>query len=135
MRQSTDVRVRPRKLPSALDGTGEASPEEAVFFVSGRVGPFEVVRELSHAPGALLVEARDADGERRLLQLARFRAAIDEAERARRHAEERAIARRTAELIGDPEVVVHAHGGTDGQSGERILFWALPYSDRPALAG
>ncbi len=103
--------------------------------MSGRVGPFEVVRELSDAPGACLVEARDADGERRLLQLARFRAAVDDGERGQRQAEERAIARRTAELIGDPDVVVHAHGGTDGISGERILFWALPYSDRPPLAG
>jgi hypothetical protein len=109
---------------------------EANFLLSGRVGPFEVVRELSHAPGAILVEARDGDGERRILQLARFRAPADEGERGRRQAQERAIARRTAELIGDPGIVVHAHGGADDDdSGERILFWALPFTDRPALEG
>lgn len=94
-----------------------------------------VVRELSQAPGVVLVEARSADGERRLLQIARFRAAEDESERGQRQAQERDIAQKTAELIGDPEVVVHAHGGADGESGERILFWALPYQEGPTLAG
>lgn len=32
------------------------------------------------------------------------------------------------------DVVVHAHGGADGERGERFLFWALPYSDAPTLA-
>jgi hypothetical protein len=81
-----------------------------------------------------MVEARGADGERRLLQLARFRAPANERERTARQAEERSIAKRTTDLLGDPEVTVHAHGGVDVIGGERLLFWALPFSDRPSLA-
>ena len=99
-----------------------------------RVGPFEVVREVTRAPGLVLVEARDADGERRLLQLARFRAAHDDEERGARTHHEKQIARRTAELVTTtPSVVVHAHGGADATGGERFLFWALPWGESPLL--
>jgi hypothetical protein len=123
---------------SDADRTGDTLETQGTASVGvglpARVGPFYVVRERSRVPGSTLVEARDADGERRLLQLARFRAPTDEVERGERQRLERQIAQRTAELVMGADVVVHAHGGADGERGERFLFWALPYSDAPTLA-
>lgn len=96
--------------------------------VSGRVGPYEVVREIVRGPGATLAEARDPGGERRLLQLVSLRAVDGELERAERHRHERQIAQRTAELVTEGELTLHAHGGIDLiESGERLLFWVLPW--------
>jgi hypothetical protein len=109
--------------------------------LSSRVGPYEVVAELVQAPGATLVEVRDPDGERRLLQLLRLRTSENDAQRAERHKQERVLAQRTAELAAEGEIVVHAHGatdvstwdGADSLNGERALFWVLPWSDDPLL--
>src|SRR5207253_1570417 len=87
--------------------------EEASSFVTDRVGPYEVVRELLRAPGALLAEARDQSGQPRLLQLARFRGALTDDDREKRQKQEKVVAQLTAELIGDSDIVVHAHGGAD----------------------
>lgn len=101
--------------------------------MSDRVGPYEVVREVLRAPGAILAEARDASGQPRLLQLTRLRGALSEDDRERRQKHEKVLAQRTMELIGDADIVVHAHGGADVEGGERVLFWALPWSDAPFL--
>ena len=81
----------------------------------------------------ILAEARDADGEPRLLQLVHLRAPRDDGERPERQREERQLAQRTAQLIGDAEIVVHAHGGADLEGGERAIFWALPWSEPELL--
>lgn len=101
--------------------------------MSDRVGPYEVVREVLRAPGAMLAEARDASGQPRLLQLTRFRGAQTDDDREKRQKHEKVLAQRTMELIGDADVIVHAHGGADAEDGERVLFWALPWSDAPFL--
>lgn len=101
--------------------------------MSDRVGPFEVVREVLSAPGASLAEAKDATGQVRLVQIMRLRAVDNDEDREKRQKQEKVLAQRTMELIGDSEIVVHAHGGADGANGERVLFWALPYSETPLL--
>ncbi len=97
--------------------------------MSARVGPFEVGQELVRAPGAILVEAEGSEGQRRILQLVHLRAPNNDQEREARLAEEQRLARATASLVADGQLQIHAHGGSDGENGERILFWALPWQE------
>lgn len=92
-----------------------------------RIGPFTVGRSVCAGPGAHIYEAIAVDGARRLLQVVRLGPTSDTAGAEARQAEERRIARRTADLLSQPGMIVHAHGGADGADGSRLLFWALPY--------
>src|SRR5262245_17633254 len=114
--------------PGVLDDIPEAetlapprreppSPPPELYGGSGdddqRVGPYDVFKVLTDAPGAKMLEARDAAGQQRLLQLAHVRAP--------RHGETtrhqldylRLVADRTKEMQGDPEVRVLAHGAVE----------------------
>src|SRR5262245_35011217 len=119
----------PTDIPPATSGGTVAGLRllgEVVSHVSGaggegldmnaRVESYEGVRELHRPPGALLAEARDASGQPRLLQLARFRGVDSDDDREKRQKQEKVLAQRTADLIGASEVVVHAHGGADGDN-------------------
>ncbi|MCK6550839.1 hypothetical protein L6R52_33690, partial [Myxococcota bacterium] len=102
---------------------------------AGRVGPYEVLRELSsRAPGALVTEARDADGALWLLELVRCRNVATDAERAERQRHEKLLAQRTAELVSSGELVLSAHGGSEAEHGERVLFWAFEHAELPFLS-
>ena len=95
-----------------------------------RIGPFEVVRQLSRAPGAVFYEARDADGIRRLLQVVHLAAVGEGATLEERTTVEQAASAMTTEVAVD--VPVHAHGADDGPNGERRLYWSLPWMDAAA---
>ena len=90
-----------------------------------QIGPFEVMRTLTAAPGAILAEGRDAEGRRRLLQLIPLADAVPAEVRTRA---ESAAALATAEV----DVPMHGHGACDGPNGERILYWVLPWIEDSA---
>ena len=91
-----------------------------------QVGPVEVVRELIRAPGAILYEARDRGGVRRLLQVAPVRIEPDDASVVRA-----AAAAATAELAAD--VPVYEHGLVDQPEDEMVVFWSLPWTEVAAV--
>src|SRR5262245_33387666 len=87
-----------REPPSALPPLFGSSTDDL------RVGPYEVFKVLADAPGAKMLEARDAAGQQRLLQLAHVRAPRD-GETTRDQLDYlKQIADGTKELQGDPEV-------------------------------
>ncbi|MBK8014013.1 MAG: hypothetical protein IPK13_22035 [Deltaproteobacteria bacterium] len=92
-----------------------------------RVGPFEVRALVARGPGTLFFDAYDAGGARRLLQVSRLRACLNEHEYGARREVERTVARRTAELVSSGEAIVHAHGHAETPALGRVLFWALPW--------
>lgn len=128
MSDATEILGVGQQAPVPLEGAEPAESE------TRRIGPFEVGPSICAGPGAHIYEATDADGARRLLQVVRLGATSDATSLEARHEEERRIARRTAELLSQPGVIVHAHGGADGADGSRLLFWALPFDTaRPIL--
>ena len=93
-----------------------------------QVGPFDVVRELTRAPGQILAEGRDLDGTRRLLQMIPL-ATID-GSKAQAHAR---LVKRASELTTEVMTTqaVVAHGVAEmpglGSDLRRVLYWALPW--------
>src|SRR5215208_1760096 len=88
------TRREPRAAPAMLFG----GPADEL-----KVGPYEVFKILADAPGAKMLEARDAAGQQRLLQLAHIRAPR-EGESAKEQLEYlKSIALHTQALQGDPE--------------------------------
>src|SRR5690242_1491378 len=118
-----------RMLTSRPTETMEAPRRR--LYVTGRVGPYELVREIARAPGVTLAEGRDAEEALWLLQLVRCRGVLGEDERTERHKHERVLAQRTAEMVSANEISVSAHGGAEVDHGERVLFWAFPYTSVP----
>ncbi len=94
-----------------------------------RIGGYIVFRDLALAPGVRMAEARDVDGQRVLLQLARCRRADSKDQREQRQDYIRMVASATEHLTQDDDLVVFAHGAADEPDGARTLFWALPWVD------
>ncbi|MCK6546490.1 hypothetical protein L6R52_11620, partial [Myxococcota bacterium] len=107
-----------------LSGDQDAAP--AGF---ERLGPFDVVRVLSEAPGATIVEGRDPRGESRLLQVVRCRRATGFDDEAAVDEYVQMVERATGHLASDPDVRVLGHEAVNAPDGQRILYWAMPWRD------
>lgn len=126
--------MRPEPINAPVAAPSEqapAAPSGGIGKRLDRIGPYQVVSEVVRSGGAALYEARSSNDEPVLIQVAALRAPKDDDDRAARHRYERSIAARTARLIDEPELAVHAHGGTDASDGVRMLFWALPWRGVP----
>ena len=105
------------------------SSDQANGEVDARYGPYRVVRELVRAPGAWLVEAREDNSERCIVQLARCKPATDPEAKRDRQDSVRVIEAATRHLASDPDIELLSHGATDETDGSLMLYWAMPWVD------
>lgn len=100
-----------------------------------KIGPYEIFKVLVDAPGAKMLEARDAAGQQRLLQLVHVRAPR-EGETTKDQLEYlKLINTRTEEAQSDPEVKVLAHGSVERPDGSQLLYWTLPWREGATRLG
>jgi hypothetical protein len=88
-----------------------------------RVGPFDVSGTVRAVPGARFLSAVDPRGAQLVLQAAFLRRATGDA--SSRAAEEARIHQATAELSAAGLNPVVAHGASDLEDGQRVLWWRL----------
>jgi hypothetical protein len=100
-----------------------------------KVGPYDIFKVLVDAPGAKMLEARDAAGQQRLLQLVHVRAPRSEETTKDQLAYLKQIADRTEEAQNDPEVRVLAHGSVERSDGSQLLYWTLPWREGATRLG
>lgn len=94
---------------------------------TGAISGYSLERERAFGPGLWLFDARTPAGEPILLQLVVLRAAASDGDRVARDLEERKLWTTTQQLLAREPASILDFGSSDGPSGERLLFWTLPW--------
>ncbi|MCC7380789.1 MAG: hypothetical protein IT384_03110 [Deltaproteobacteria bacterium] len=94
---------------------------------SGVISGYSLDRERAFGPGLWLFDARTAAGEPILLQLVVLRAADSDNDRVARDLQERKLWTTTQQLLAREPASILDFGSSDAPSGERLLFWTLPW--------
>jgi hypothetical protein len=121
------------QLPTKVLDRGLARPAGVILAAGGRVGAFPLIREVVRAPGIWLFETRHCDAPA-LLQIAVLRESASDAEQIARDHFERRLTAVTGSLLAEDPAALLAHGALDDPIGGRVLFWALPWIQRPLAA-